>query len=298
MPNSKIDTLKKIAEMLNGNVSKEDFLASFKNVVQMVLKISKNLDANFTTFKQESEALLVALKNANDAELQSIKTDAVTAVGTAISGMLSDANDRMSAMQNAIDDVTNGKDTSEAAMLAKLQAEIPTLDQIGNLIPALGERIRDALELLQGKNRLTADAIDGLVELIQKIVSDAGKKTAGQMAGMINGRVGVQLYIDGVKKGTIANLNIVGQGGAAVAYSKVNGQDTITITASGGAGITVETPPEAPDATITQFTVSAQPKWVVADGTTYYAGAGYSYSAGTGKITMDIAPSTFIRAII
>jgi hypothetical protein len=36
----------------------------------------------------------------------------------------------------------------------------------------------------------------------------------------------------------------------------------------------------------------------VADGVTYFEGAGYSYNSGTGKITMDIPPAYFIRALI
>jgi len=63
-----------------------------------------------------------------------------------------------------------------------------------------------------------------------------------------------------------------------------------------GSGVTVETPSETPDAIITVFTVSAEPKWVVADGITYYDGAGYTYSSL--QVTMDIAPSSTIRVIV
>ena len=55
-------------------------------------------------------------------------------------------------------------------------------------------------------------------------------------------------------------------------------------------------PPETPDAVITVFTVTAEPQWIVADGTTYYAGKGYTYAALA--VTMEVPPSSFIRAII
>jgi len=83
----------------------------------------------------------------------------------------------------------------------------------------------------------------------------------------------------------------------AIAYSEVLGRPTLTFNSSGGGGgITVETPPEPPNAITTVFTVSAQPKFVVADGTTYFEGQGYSYAALA--VTMDIPPSASIRVII
>lgn len=60
--------------------------------------------------------------------------------------------------------------------------------------------------------------------------------------------------------------------------------------------ITVETPTGTVDASNQTFTVTAEPKYVVADGVTYFAGAGYTYNAL--QITMDIPPSQSIRAII
>lgn len=58
----------------------------------------------------------------------------------------------------------------------------------------------------------------------------------------------------------------------------------------------VEEPPETPNAIITSFTASAQPKWVVSDSNTYFEGAGYSYVAP--NVIMEVPPSEFIRFII
>lgn len=64
---------------------------------------------------------------------------------------------------------------------------------------------------------------------------------------------------------------------------------------SSGGGITVSTPAQSPNGVIVAFTAIGTPKWVTADGQTYYAGAGYSYSAPT--VTMDIPPVQYIRII-
>jgi hypothetical protein len=61
-------------------------------------------------------------------------------------------------------------------------------------------------------------------------------------------------------------------------------------------GITVETPSGTVNAVNPTFTVTATPKWIVADGITYFEGAGYSLATLT--VTMDVPPSQFIRAII
>lgn len=61
-------------------------------------------------------------------------------------------------------------------------------------------------------------------------------------------------------------------------------------------GVTVETPTGTINSSNTSFTVTAEPKWVVSDGITYFDSAGYSYAALT--ITMDVPPSSYLRAII
>lgn len=63
-----------------------------------------------------------------------------------------------------------------------------------------------------------------------------------------------------------------------------------------GSGVVVETPAGAVNSSNVSFTVSAEPKWVVSDGITYFDGAGYTY-AGLA-ITMDSPPSLYIRVII
>ncbi len=65
---------------------------------------------------------------------------------------------------------------------------------------------------------------------------------------------------------------------------------------SSGSGVTVETPSGSVNSSNVTFTVTATPKWIVSDGITYFSGAGYSLATLT--VTMDVAPSSFIRAII
>jgi len=60
--------------------------------------------------------------------------------------------------------------------------------------------------------------------------------------------------------------------------------------------VSVTTPTGTVNGSNTSFTVTAEPLWVVADSATYFDGVGYTYAALT--VTMDLAPSIFIRAIL
>lgn len=76
---------------------------------------------------------------------------------------------------------------------------------------------------------------------------------------------------------------------------KWNGTQWVPFTPS-GSGATIETPTGAVNSSNQTFTVSAEPQYVIADGVTYFDGAGYTYAALS--ITMDTAPSQYIRAFI
>ena len=91
-----------------------------------------------------------------------------------------------------------------------------------------------------------------------------------------------------------------------IAVSNADGSTPVTLYAdptthrllvsAAGSGVSVTTPTGTVNGANVTFTVTAEPLWVVADGATYFAGVGYSYSSLT--VTMDLAPSIFIRAIL
>ncbi len=66
-------------------------------------------------------------------------------------------------------------------------------------------------------------------------------------------------------------------------------------TVSSGGSTSVETPSGTVNGVNTSFTVSNEPAWIIVDGITYFAGAGYTYGAGT--LTIDTPPVSFIRSI-
>lgn len=71
----------------------------------------------------------------------------------------------------------------------------------------------------------------------------------------------------------------------------VLGRAVLSVSGSGA----VETPTGTVNGSNTAFVVTRTPKWIVADGIQYFEGAGYSLSGL--NVTMDLAPSQFIRAV-
>lgn len=112
-------------------------------------------------------------------------------------------------------DGIDGRDADEETIVEKIKADLPKL----------GEEIRNALELLPEGSKLDASAIEGL----EKKLSDI----AGRQVTVVGGGRGIQLYISGVKKGLISELNFSG-----ATYSLSNGLPTLTI--SGGSGHTIQ----------------------------------------------------------
>lgn len=271
-----LQKLEELLKVIGNTMTKEEFVTAFEQVVEIILTIEKRTTEAVDSLEQTYKAIIEKMKGDHTSTLADLKKQ--------VNGLF--VSDRLDEMKKTVDDrllkVKNGKDGKSI----KGDPGRPGRDGSADS-PVI---IRNKLETLKGAERLKASAIEGLDEIIAE-----AKKNGQEVRFSPGPSRGMFVYVGGVKKGLISNLNFVAGTGMAIAYSKVNGQDTITLTVT-GSGTTVETPPEAPNAVRVAFTVSAQPKWVVADGTTYYEGAGYSYAALT--VTMDIAPSSFIRAII
>jgi len=142
----------------------------------------------------------------------------------------------------------------------------------------LVKKIRDVIENFDGEDRLDASKLKNLPQL--KVLNAGGGSN-------------LSVFKNGQLISSSTRLDFVGSG---VSVENDGGRTKVTINAGSGTGVTVETPTGTVDATNASFTVTAEPKWIVSDGITYFDGAGYTYAALS--ITMDVPPSQFIRAII
>lgn len=178
-----------------------------------------------------------------------------------------------------------GDKPSEAELLMLIEPLIPFVkDGEDGKVPD-----NDALQAL------IKPLIDAAVANMQPSIdqkADAEKGADDKLAGMIANEVAKK--ITEVKRFSGGGSGDRVKAGTGVTIStNVIGQKVISASSS---GVVVETPTGSVNGSNASFTVTAEPEWIVADGIIYFAGAGYTYSALT--VTMDVAPSQFIRAII
>lgn len=292
-PQENLERLASLLKMMDEGLTKKDFVAAFDLVGQVVLKLEAKILGDSSQMATDLANFKAEMRSNQDASLADLKAAGQQAIGEAITEMLESADRRMRTMEARIGSVQDGKDADEERMLATLKESIPTIEQLAQFLPQASTGIRDALELLEGDERLDISAIRGLKEAL-----DDAKKT-GKAVNFVGGARGIYVYINGIKKGIMNTLNFTVGPALSLSYSKVNGLDTLTFDAS-GSGITVETPPEAPagDGSVLVFTFTAEPKWIVSDGTTLYEGSGYSWDGVAKQATMINGPTQFIRGII
>jgi hypothetical protein len=172
---------------------------------------------------------------------------------------------KLSTIQNGKDGIVSDDEIARAADLASQLIELPDFDAlIRDALTSNPGATRDGLELLQGDDRLSIEAIKGLQERFEEL---------GRYAATVGGTVGKQQVYSWIRQAVTDG----------------------TIPTSGPGSVTVETPTGTVNSVNASFTVTAIPKWIVSDGTTYYENAGYTRSSL--NITMDIPPSSYIRSI-
>lgn len=292
------ETLKKLKEyvaVIHGTLTKEEFTIAFKTVVTAIAQLQAKVLADNKGNRESLQALFDELKAKSKKDFDTYKQEGLKLLAKKIIEFKQATNDRLDAIELDLESFSDDRELDKNMLREELFALIPTIEQIENDLPKLGTQIRDALELLQGDERLDISAIKGWEKLRDDI---AAAQKSGKPVTFVGGARGIYVYIGGVKKGIMNTMNFAPGTGMSIAYSKINGLDTLTFNATGGGtgGITVETPAGNVDGNNTQFTPTSQPQWVVSDGTTYYEGAGYTWD-GT-HINMVIPPSSFIRDII
>lgn len=167
----------------------------------------------------------------------------------------------------------------EIALANSIQADIESK------LPALGKAVRDALELLNGDDRLDITALRGIEEL--KNLIDGAVQKAGVKSGW--GAHPLTIQQSGTTKAKVAR--VINFTGATVS---INASGVITVAITGGTGYTKETPTGTINGSNKTFTVTSTPVYIVVDGATYFENDGYTIVGTT--VTTVVAPTGFIRS--
>lgn len=202
---------------------------------------------------------------------------------------------------------------SEIEMLGQKIEEVKNSIPLGQDLSPLEERIneianktseekpaltaiemRDALETLDGKERLDKKSIKGVDEM-EKEITELKARPIGRGGG--NAR-GIHLYTNGTKRGMANTVNIVPGTGVTLAYSYASGRNDITISA--GTSLSVLTVTGTINDTNTSFTVASQPTLVIFNGASYRTtgdSVTWTYLAGTLTISQPVGSGGSIYAL-
>jgi hypothetical protein len=175
------EKLKKLLYLMDeDSMTKQDFIKEWKKVLDLVKKIK---DENVQAIRDMKEAHLKLSAKIDDNSNQNLTkiskdfTEKIKDLEKRYSDFMADIELRVAEIQDGQD----GKDADEEIIVGKVlnKIRIPEIDEIEKDLPKLGEPIRDALELLEGDNRLMISAIKGLEEKLQEL----GERPLGGKGG-------------------------------------------------------------------------------------------------------------------
>lgn len=180
--------LQELAIILNQSVTKQEILDSFKIITNLVAEIKKNNIESVNNLEQKYDEAIKKINAILTANLDEIKTDSDNFLNEKKDFIKSEIDKlwvehqlKMQEIDDKLTEVRDGKDADSEEITAKVISSfhIPSIEEIGNELPRFGERIRDGLEILDGKERLNIEAIDGLKEALEEIKNIKQQKMGG-----------------------------------------------------------------------------------------------------------------------
>jgi hypothetical protein len=274
------------AAMEEDHLSKSDFADNFKSVVEFVKKIEQKNIEEFNAINDVLRKFAKKIEDENSLSLSDIKSQVEKTVAQQLLTLDKSHKSKMSEIDDKLFTVKDGKDADENAILERLKGEIkiPTIDELKNDLPVMGSQVRDSLEVLQGDDRLDVSAIKGIEGL------------AGKDVKFVGGSRGIYLYVNGVKKGLMNTLNLVPGANVSMNYTRANGRNDLTISAT-GASLSILSATGTVDDSNTTFTFISTPVLVVVNGATYRHGHGCSINETTVTLDNPVGTSGDIYAV-
>lgn len=192
MKEKNLTKLEKIIETLDENLTKEDFVKSFEQIIQLVLKIEKR-NSEVVDMIEKTYANLV--KRAQD-DHTSAYTDLTGKVNHVFVG------ERLAEMKKLIDDriakIKDGKDGKDSSVPGPKGLQgYPGKD--GS--PDTPGEVRDKLERLPSGEKLSIQAIQDL----SKIIEELKNRPVGTVGGLISRRI--RFIDDETPTGTVNGTN-------------------------------------------------------------------------------------------
>ena len=161
---AKINKLKELFKIVDESITRKEFIDSFQNVVNLVLRTEKTLtekhDKNIASLKELFGTLDSQIKTSTDAEVSGTLKE----LKSTVAKMLKEQETGMNMVRDKLRNLKSGKDgkpADETKIISKVLKEIPKQKDI---VLDTAEELRNKLESLTGEERLDWEAIRGLSE--------------------------------------------------------------------------------------------------------------------------------------
>lgn len=228
----KLKRLQNILSVMEGSLSRDEFLEGFKNLTEFLKKAQENLSKQIEKQLNEAENRHKELEELSKNTLRKLEEDGASNFSNLKRWVLEQVGEylissrldqKLAAVDNRLKELNSYRppDTSSIALQASklVQQEllplIPTVEKVEEklpeilpeILPKFGTSIRDGLELLHEDERLDVSAIKGLeekIEELRKLISTTkpvvfgGGGTAG--GGRIVKSYDLSSQLDGVTK--------------------------------------------------------------------------------------------------
>lgn len=262
--------LEGILKILDSGVTKAEFVAALEKVIEIILAIEKRTTDAVSGLEETYQAVLDRVKNDHTSTLSDLKKQVnvlfvekqVTKIKEELTAVI---QKKLESVKDGAPgpkgDTVNGKDGRDG--------------KDGS--PDSPRVIKQKLELLTGDERLDASAIKGLE-----------KGTGGLQ--LVGGGRGIALYVNGVKKGSVKTLNLIGGTGITLTYTLSNGRNDILIDNT-STSLTKLTATGSVNSTNAAFTFVSKPVYIISDGAWYQENKGWTWNSGTLTATMTIPPN-------
>ena len=162
--------LKKLERLLSlmdeDSLTKEDFVKAFENVVQFVLKIQKQNEAEVEAMKLLNGKMMQKLEGMNVESMREMKEKITDMCEPMMTRMQKEHERMMGTMDKKMSEMRDGKDADEEKIVQNVLNQIKLPEQKKVILDGPKE-IRDKLESLKGEDRLDKEAIRGLEDEIK-----------------------------------------------------------------------------------------------------------------------------------
>ncbi len=187
-------------------LGKEDFTEYFKKVIEFVKKIEQKLNMEMGMLENKYTEKVNSIKENYGGDMEGMKSECLNYCKEEFKVMyaehdkiMANVNEKMAQVQNGLD----GKDADEEKMTNDVieKCQEPIIAKVEKDLPKLGIAVRDALELLNGDEKLRVEAIAGLEEYLKN------KTGGGKSGGFSLNSLNLHLFDDITPTGIVNGVN-------------------------------------------------------------------------------------------